>query len=148
MDLGVGSFVFSQGIVSAIPLVRDPAYITAPMFPKLFSVMKHSLPVIVLGVVRVLLVKGTEYPEHVTEYGVHWNFFITLALLPILQVCLHPLIRFLPVSVSAVGFLVGLGKPSSCISSLQMLITGSPTDSSLSFPPTRLCFHGSAKLVD
>ncbi|KAF8187713.1 GPI-anchored wall transfer protein 1 [Pholiota molesta] len=106
MDLGVGSFVFSQGIVSAMPLIRDPAYITAPMFPKLFTVTKHSLPVIVLGAFRVLLVKGTEYPEHVTEYGVHWNFFITLALLPILQVCLHPLIRILP--VSAVGFLVGL----------------------------------------
>jgi phosphatidylinositol glycan class W len=115
MDLGVGSFVFSQGIVSAVPLIRDPAYITAPMFPKLFSVTKHSLPVIVLGVVRILLVKGTEYPEHVTEYGVHWNFFITLALLPILQVCLHPLIRILP--VSAVGFLVGVGKLFPCISS-------------------------------
>lgn len=62
MDLGVGSFVFSQGIVSAIPLLRDPAYITAPMFPKLFSVTKNSLPIIVLGAVRVLLVKGTEYP--------------------------------------------------------------------------------------
>ncbi|KAF9483265.1 hypothetical protein BDN70DRAFT_873954 [Pholiota conissans] len=108
MDLGVGSFVFSQGIVSAIPLIRDPTYITAPMFPKLVSVTKKSLPVIALGIIRVLLVKGTEYPEHVTEYGVHWNFFITLALLPILQVLLHPLIRVLP--ASAVGFLVALAQ--------------------------------------
>jgi len=62
MDIGVGSFVFSQGIVSAIPLVKDPSYIAAPMLPKLLRVIKKSLPVIFLGLVRVLLVKGTEYP--------------------------------------------------------------------------------------
>ncbi|KAF4613004.1 hypothetical protein D9613_010764 [Agrocybe pediades] len=106
MDLGVGSFVFSQGIVSAIPLVKDAAHLRAPLLPKLVSVTKKCVPVIALGVVRVLLVKGTEYPEHVTEYGVHWNFFITLALLPILQVILHPVFLRLPIGI--VGFLVAL----------------------------------------
>jgi len=62
MDLGVGSFVFSQGIVSAIPLVKDAAYLHSPLLSKLLKVTKRSLPVIALGVVRVLLVKGTEYP--------------------------------------------------------------------------------------
>lgn len=62
MDLGVGSFVFSQGIVSAIPLVRDPRYLTGPFVPKLFNVTRKCLPIIALGVIRVLLVKGTEYP--------------------------------------------------------------------------------------
>jgi len=62
MDIGVGSFVFSQGIVSAIPLVKDPHYIKAPLLPKLAKVTYKSLPIIALGVVRVLLVKGTEYP--------------------------------------------------------------------------------------
>ncbi|PPR06511.1 hypothetical protein CVT24_002625 [Panaeolus cyanescens] len=104
MDLGVGSFVFSQGIVSAIPLLRDPSYVSAPMGPKLLKVTQKSLPIIALGLIRVLLVKGTEYPEHVTEYGVHWNFFITLALLPILQVLIHPILSRL--SISFVGVLV------------------------------------------
>lgn len=123
MDLGVGSFVFSQGVVSALPLIRDPSYLTAPLGSKVVKVAKKCLPIIALGVVRVLLVKGTEYPvgriglrmrllltfgkEHVTEYGVHWNFFLTLALIPVLQVLLHPVIIHLPISL--VGILVAMG---------------------------------------
>ncbi|KAJ7656693.1 GWT1-domain-containing protein [Mycena rosella] len=106
MDLGVGSFVFSNGLVSAIPLLKDPHHLSAPQLPKVLTVMRKTLPIIALGVIRVLLVKGTEYPEHETEYGTHWNFFITLALLPVLQVLLHPLIRTVPVSILGVG--VGL----------------------------------------
>lgn len=62
MDTGVGSFVFSQGVVSAIPLLRDPAYLTGSLRRKVISVSWKNLPVLVLGLVRVLLVKGTDYP--------------------------------------------------------------------------------------
>ncbi|KAJ7777529.1 GWT1-domain-containing protein [Mycena maculata] len=103
MDLGVGSFVFSNGVVSAIPLLKDPRHLTAPMFPKVRAVVGKTLPIIALGVIRVLLVKGTEYPEHETEYGTHWNFFLTLALLPIFQVLLHPLIQAVPASILGLG---------------------------------------------
>ncbi|KAI0816924.1 GWT1-domain-containing protein [Trametes gibbosa] len=102
MDLGVGSFVFSQGIVSAIPLVKNPTYLTQPLLPKLTAVVRKCAPVLVLGLLRTLSVKGTEYPEHVTEYGVHWNFFITLALIPVLQVILHPLMMRSPISLLGV----------------------------------------------
>lgn len=77
MDLGVGSFVFSQGIVSAIPLLKDPAYLNAPLKPKLLSVTRKTLPVIFLGLVRVLLVKGTEYPvrkRHHTQQALRTDF--------------------------------------------------------------------------
>lgn len=62
MDVGVGSFVFSQGIVSATPLIKDPSQLHADVIPKLYRIFKKILPVVVLGIVRVLLVKGTEYP--------------------------------------------------------------------------------------
>ncbi len=62
MDLGVGSFVFSQGVVSAIPILKDMSYLTSPVVPKLIYVTRKSLPIIVLGLVRVLLVKATDYP--------------------------------------------------------------------------------------
>ncbi|KAH9052806.1 GWT1-domain-containing protein [Lactarius vividus] len=107
MDMGVGAFVFSQGIVSAIPLVKAPAHARAPLMSEIASVVVKCAPVLALGLVRVLLVKGTQYPEHVTEYGVHWNFFLTLALVPVLRVFLHPLFTTVPISL--LGLLVALG---------------------------------------
>ncbi|KAI8996653.1 GWT1-domain-containing protein [Trametes punicea] len=102
MDLGVGAFVFSQGIVSAIPLVKKPQHLTEPVLPKLSVILRKCSPVLLLGLLRTISVKGTEYPEHVTEYGVHWNFFITLAIIPVLQVLLHPLMVHIPISLLGV----------------------------------------------
>ena len=62
MDIGVGSFVFSQGIVSAIPLVKNPAHLTAPLLPKVSLVLRKCSPVLLLGFLRTISVKGTEYP--------------------------------------------------------------------------------------
>ncbi|RDB28918.1 GPI-anchored wall transfer protein 1 [Hypsizygus marmoreus] len=125
MDLGVGSFVFSQGIVSAIPLLKDPSYLSAPAGPKLLSVTRKVLPIIILGVVRVLLVKGTEYPEHESEYGTHWNFFITLALLPILQVALHPVIKRVPPAL--IGVMVAVAQQMTLSSGgLQKFVLDAP----------------------
>lgn len=125
MDLGVGSFVFSQGIISAIPIIKDDNYLSAPLIPQLFATLRKTFPLLILGIVRVVLVKSTDYPvrnetpcfsklssnassqEHISEYGVHWNFFLTMALLPAFQVIMHPIIRRMP--ISWVGGLLTLG---------------------------------------
>ncbi|ESK91702.1 gpi-anchored wall transfer protein 1 [Moniliophthora roreri MCA 2997] len=106
MDLGVGSFVFTQGLVSAIPLIKSPGHLKSPILPKILTITRKSFPIILIGLVRVILVKGTEYPEHETEYGTHWNFFITLAMLPLMQTMLHPLMVHF--SVTFIGVVIAI----------------------------------------
>ncbi|KIX07921.1 uncharacterized protein Z518_02575 [Rhinocladiella mackenziei CBS 650.93] len=82
MDLGVGSFVFSAGVVSARTLVKSSTTRSSSFTARFLQVLRHSTPLFILGFIRLWSVKGLDYAEHVTEYGVHWNFFFTLALLP------------------------------------------------------------------
>ena len=65
MDMDVGLFVFSQGIVSAIPiiqLIKNPPDLRPPLMLEILSVLEKSLPVLVLGLLRLVLIKGTQYP--------------------------------------------------------------------------------------
>lgn len=62
MDLGVGSFVFAQGLASSLPMLKNPSYISAPLLPKIITSLKKASPTIAIGLIRVILVKGTEYP--------------------------------------------------------------------------------------
>jgi glucosaminylphosphatidylinositol acyltransferase len=86
MDLGVGSFVFSAGVVSARSVLKSRSSASkkpSSSFTENFlSSIRHGVPLFVLGLIRLYSVKGLDYAEHVTEYGVHWNFFFTLAFLP------------------------------------------------------------------
>ncbi|XP_074016929.1 phosphatidylinositol-glycan biosynthesis class W protein [Numenius arquata] len=77
MDLGVGAFIFGNALVC--PEVRQKSYVTQPKFSNLAKQFFSIWPLIFLGVGRLLSVKSVEYHEHTSEYGVHWNFFFTLA---------------------------------------------------------------------
>ncbi|KAK9358361.1 GWT1-domain-containing protein [Lipomyces starkeyi] len=83
MDLGVGSFVFSMGVVSARGPLKE---MFLKQQPELWVSLKRSVgqttSVLILGLLRLLLVKAVDYHEHISEYGVHWNFFMTLGFLP------------------------------------------------------------------
>ncbi|KAK6046347.1 GWT1 protein, partial [Cooperia oncophora] len=39
----------------------------------------------VIGFARTIFLTALNYPQHVTEYGIHWNFFYTLAIVKIVS---------------------------------------------------------------
>ncbi|KAL4941737.1 hypothetical protein BDV06DRAFT_175345 [Aspergillus oleicola] len=97
MDLGVGSFVFSGGVVSARALLKSQLGGASKTMAQRFSAsIRHSIPLLVLGLIRLYSVKNLDYAEHVTEYGVHWNFFFTLGFLPPFVEIFEGLATFIP----------------------------------------------------
>lgn len=100
MDVGVGSFVIAHGLIGSgqIHTART---------------LSRTLPIAILGFVRLIAVKMTNYHEHVTEYGVHWNFFFTLAFVKIVSSLIvtntRPIIMSLGyLSVYQIGLKLGL----------------------------------------
>ncbi|KAK7531169.1 GWT1-domain-containing protein [Phyllosticta citricarpa] len=108
MDLGVGSFVFSAGTVSARAILKQQASRSStPLGRRLYASFRHSLPLLLLGFVRLYSVKGLDYAEHVTEYGVHWNFFFTLGFLPPFVALFESAFSLIP-SYAALSLILGL----------------------------------------
>ncbi len=81
MDVGAASFVISSGIVAGKTYTRisNKQQKPADFFKPLFK----AAPLIIIGIIRCVTNKELEYQEHVSEYGVHWNFFFTLGVLAI-----------------------------------------------------------------
>ncbi|XP_060207614.1 uncharacterized protein At4g17910 isoform X2 [Lycium barbarum] len=76
MDIGVGSFIVANALVS-----RQARGIAKT---NLRNAISSTCPLIVLGFARVFFTSSVDYQVHVGEYGVHWNFFFTLAAVAIL----------------------------------------------------------------
>ena len=107
MDMGVGSFVFAAGMVAARQQLKEQLSGFNSFPARLQAAMRHSLPLFVLGFIRLWSVKGLDYAEHVSEYGVHWNFFFTLAMLPPATALLQPVLRYTP-SYGLLAFIIAV----------------------------------------
>jgi hypothetical protein len=73
MDLGVGAYVIGHALKSVQKSTNEEFIRTA----------KQSSFLILMGIGRLISVKSTNYVEHITEYGIHWNFFFTLAIVKV-----------------------------------------------------------------
>ena len=80
MDTGVGYFIVGNALISPEARGRQKHISFTRSMTKAF---KSSLPLLVLGFARLASVKSLDYQEHVSEYGVHWNFFFTLSILKV-----------------------------------------------------------------
>lgn len=82
MDTGVGIFIVANSLVA--PEARDfgqrpKVGFFSTLSRNLKSPLKSSIPLLLIGFGRSLAIELLGYQKHVSEYGVHWNFFITLA---------------------------------------------------------------------
>ncbi|CAF1144421.1 unnamed protein product [Brachionus calyciflorus] len=56
---------------------------------------------------RLVSVKSTNYIEHVSEYGVHWNFLFTIVVVKLIVCLIQPFIRNSPVRSLLLASLIG-----------------------------------------
>ncbi|XP_053560700.1 phosphatidylinositol-glycan biosynthesis class W protein-like [Bombina bombina] len=82
MDIGVGCFIFANSLVS--PEAKGRGVILKNTFSNVTKQLFAVWPLIALGLGRLISVKTLAYHEHVSEYGVHWNFFFTLAVIRVM----------------------------------------------------------------
>uniref|UniRef100_A0A224Z1A0 Phosphatidylinositol-glycan biosynthesis class W protein n=1 Tax=Rhipicephalus zambeziensis TaxID=60191 RepID=A0A224Z1A0_9ACAR len=75
MDMGVGAFV----IIVAISSREAKNSLPAGRLKNVCKAVRGSVALVILGMVRLFMVTVLNYQNPVHEYGVHWNFFFTLA---------------------------------------------------------------------
>jgi len=77
MDLGTGSFIIASAVCSKTARGRGNV-------GRLQSLLKQAAklrPILLLGCIRFFSLWGIDYHVPTSEYGVHWNFFFTIAAL-------------------------------------------------------------------
>uniref|UniRef100_A0A4P6D858 Phosphatidylinositol-glycan biosynthesis class W protein n=3 Tax=Rhodnius TaxID=13248 RepID=A0A4P6D858_RHOPR len=95
MDTGVGFYIIANGIVIKQNHPQND----------LIKSIRSSLPLIFLGIIRCASLETLDYQRHITEYGVHWNFFFTLAFVKLIS---SLLIYNYPRSVTGMAILTAL----------------------------------------
>jgi phosphatidylinositol glycan class W len=97
MDLGTGIFVAVKGLDTLRRDLRDTnvfqsktpttkphqTYSGKRKSSKSNFFVPRFLPLLVIGLARAIFVLKTGYYQDPTEYGLHWNFFITLAIVEV-----------------------------------------------------------------
>mmetsp|Transcript_11546 Transcript_11546/g.25939 ORF Transcript_11546/g.25939 Transcript_11546/m.25939 type:complete len:349 (+) Transcript_11546:67-1113(+) len=89
MDIGVGTFIVSSAMTSRYargqptkPQTQTQTQSQAQsegLLSRLpLRISAQHLAVLMLGVGRFVVLRAINYQEHVSEYGLHWNFFVTL----------------------------------------------------------------------
>ena len=86
MDLGAASFVIVAGWTSVLQHHQyQQQSIASSSSNYYYKVMKKCTPLLLIGLIRLATTKGLEYQEHVSEYGIHWNFFFTLCCIELIM---------------------------------------------------------------
>jgi phosphatidylinositol glycan class W len=74
---------------------------------KIFKEIKSSSILLIIGILRLISIKSTDYVEHVSEYGVHWNFLFSLVVIKLLACPFDLIIRRSSVRSFLIALILG-----------------------------------------
>lgn len=109
MDLGASLFVISTALTS--PWSRGGGDHGGDRNSHIAKVhiFKQAWVIPILGVSRLIAIKLLNYPEVVDEYGVHWNFFMTLSGIWLMRDITHTFFSLSPSQLSIVACCIVVG---------------------------------------
>ena len=99
MDIGASSFIIIAGWTSAFSSAKSSVAADSgsekgvSITTLANKTIKKCAPLLIIGLIRLATNKGIEYQEHVSEYGVHWNFFFTLCCVEVIMVIWKGIVR-------------------------------------------------------
>ena len=90
MDVGVSAIMFASGFCSSLIIShKAPSKPRPNLLVRLYKAIFGNIVVLIGAAIRFFMLHGIDYHEHVTEWGTHWNFFVTIA-------CMNVLMCFIP----------------------------------------------------
>lgn len=85
MDVGVGTIIYTGDISAGLAFARHRRY------PRLRDSLTMFLMLVTIGCIRTGSMEATGRPPAVAEYGTHWNFFFTLAVMVAVDWAVRPM---------------------------------------------------------
>lgn len=86
MDVGVSATMIGSGLANKLIVTHRDTKKGKSFLTELIQAITGNLGVCLGASVRFVLLKGIDYHDHVTEWGTHWNFFLTIACLNVWSV--------------------------------------------------------------
>ena len=104
MDVGVALITLNSGMTSrkARPWIKT-ATIKDTIKDLLNSFLGVIMPILA-GFTRLLLISDLDYQEHSSEWGIHWNFYTTIALINLLQAFLRDSTKAIVFAITLIMF--------------------------------------------
>ena len=79
MDVGVSSLMISAAWSNQICINHKTNKKSNSFLRDLVKALTGNVGILLAASVRFFLLSGVDYHKHVTEWGVHWSFFLTIA---------------------------------------------------------------------
>lgn len=100
MDSGVALVMIFSGMTNALVVKQHCKNPIPPFIKGLQKAISGNKTVVFAASLRFFLLSGIDYHDHVTEWGVHWNFFVTIAFLNVLIVLIRSAKHCLVIAIS------------------------------------------------